>query len=106
MKIVSNDGTKANIKVTEAEVQRMIYTYERWIKTLCEEKKQLEEDYKNEVEENLKLSELWQKSQEEKRQLETNRDEAIEYIEEYKFATTGFYMHRDKLLFLLERGKE
>ena len=41
MKIISNDGTKANIKVTEAEVQQMIYTYERWIKTLCEEKKQL-----------------------------------------------------------------
>lgn len=45
MKIVSNDGTKANIKVTEAEVQQMIYTYERWIKTLCEEKKQLEANW-------------------------------------------------------------
>ena len=41
MKIVSNDGTKANIKVTEAEVQQMIYIYERWIKTLCEENQQL-----------------------------------------------------------------
>lgn len=41
MKIVSDNGTRANIKVTEAEVQQMIYTYERWIKTLSEEKKQL-----------------------------------------------------------------
>lgn len=44
MKIVSNDGTRANIKVTEAEVQQMIYTYERWIKTLSEEKKQLKDN--------------------------------------------------------------
>lgn len=41
---------------------------------------QLEEDYKNEVEENLKLSELWRKSQEKVNQLETNINEAIEYI--------------------------
>lgn len=85
---------------------------------------QLEEDYKNEVEENLKLSELWQKSQEEKRQLETNRDEAIKYIEENrdyqdiligrtkwengKFFTEDILREENikELLSLLERGKE
>ena len=38
-------------------------------KLLKEKAKQLEENYKNELEENFKLSELWCKSQEQKRQL-------------------------------------
>ena len=29
MKIVSNDGTRANVRVTVAEVQQIIYAYER-----------------------------------------------------------------------------
>ena len=85
MKIVSNDGTKANIKVTEAEVQRMIYTYERLIKTLCEENKQLK----------------------------ANRDEVIELINEDRNKNYGslekksFYCSKtNKLLEILERGKE
>jgi len=46
--------------------------------------KQLEEDYKNELEENLKMSELWRKSQEKVSQLETNRDELKKWLEEEK----------------------
>ena len=60
MKIVSNDGTKANIKVTEAEVQQMIYTYERWIKTLCEENQQLK-SVLNEVREYITKDCPWYK---------------------------------------------
>ena len=65
MKIVSNDGDRANIKVTEAEVQQMIYTYERWIKTLCEEKKQLK----------------------------SNRDEAIEYIKKSHTSRNIYWLY-------------
>lgn len=87
MKIVSNDGTKANIKVTEAEVQQMIYTYERWIKTLCEEKKQLKD----------------------------NIDEAIAYIKHsWRLKFDQVYdtskdlqgWEAEELLSILERGKE
>lgn len=87
MKIVSNDGTKANIKVTEAEVQQMIYTYERWIKTLCEEKKQLKD----------------------------NIDEAIAYIKHsWRLKFDQVYdtskdlqgWEVEELLSILERGKE
>ena len=106
MKIVSNDGTRANVRVTVAEVQQIIYAYERWIKTLCEEKKQLEEDYKNELEENLKLSELWKKSQEEKRQLESNRDEAKKKLKEVREKRYMLLNEVEELLSILERGKE
>lgn len=64
MKVISDDGTKANIKVTESEVQQMIYTYERWIKTLCEEKKQLQQKVNK---------------------LETNRDVLKEYIQDLRY---------------------
>lgn len=71
---------------------------------------QLEEDYKNEVEENLKLSELWRKSQEEKRQLEANKDEAIEYLkyalDEEKETPSKHNDWRLDLLEILERGKK
>lgn len=66
--------------VKQAEQFRKVELMEIAIKGLELKVNQLEEDYKNEVEENLKLSELWRKSQEEKRQLETNRDEAIKEI--------------------------
>lgn len=36
MKIVSDDGVKARIKVTEKEVQQMINKYEGWIKQLTD----------------------------------------------------------------------
>lgn len=87
MKIVSNDGTRANIKVTEAEVQQMIYTYERWIKTLSEEKKQLKD----------------------------NIDEAIAYIKHsWRLKFDQVYdtskdlqgWEAEELLSILERGKE
>lgn len=87
MKIVSDNGTRANIKVTEAEVQQMIYIYERWIKTLSEEKKQLKD----------------------------NIDEAIAYIKHswrLKFDQvydTSKYLsgwEAEELLSILERGKE
>lgn len=77
------------------------------VQKLLEEYKKLEEDYKNEVEENLKLSELWRKSQEEKRQLEINRDKAyklLDDIDEYMLPEQHLKLVEAKKL--LERGKE
>lgn len=82
---------------------------------LKEKVNQLEEDYKNEVEENLKLSELWRKSQQKVNQLETNRDEAIAYIKHsWRLKFDQVYdtskdlqgWEVEELLSILERGKE
>lgn len=73
------------------------------VQKLLEEYKKLEEDYKNEVKENLKLSELWRKSQEEKRQLKSNIDEALKFIK-YEWYYDGTPI--DKIEEILERGKE
>ena len=67
---------------------------------------QLEEYYKNELEENLKLSELWKKSQEEKRQLESNRDEAKKKLKEVREKRYMLLNEVEELLSILERGKE
>lgn len=62
---------------------REIMNLQRENKELKDKVNQLEEDYKNEVEENLKLSEVWAKFQEEKRHLETNIEEAINIIKNH-----------------------
>lgn len=98
--------------VEQAEQLRKIVLMEYAIRDLQQKVNQLEEDYKNEVEENLKLSELWRKSQEEKRQLETNRDEALKRNEQVlKMIVDGRsreqflpYLKNQKII--LERGKE
>ena len=38
----------------------------------------------------------------EKKQLENNRDKAIEYVKEFRFATVKFEQHSDTLLNILE----
>lgn len=43
----------------------------------------LQEDYNNELDENLKLSELWLKSQEENKQLKEQIKEIEEYINDF-----------------------
>ena len=95
-----NKLTELWIKVTG---EREIEEYSKEVRDLYDYTIQLEEDYKNELEENLKLSELWRKSQEEKRQLETNRDEALKFIK-YEWYYDGTPI--DKIEEILERGKE
>lgn len=98
----TRDGLIAYNETFRIDLENTCYKASRY-EMLQQKLNQLEEDYKNEVEENLKLSELWKKSQEEKRQLETNRDEALKFIK-YEWYYDGTPI--DKIEEILERGKE